>query len=109
MPKKPALVVDVSMEDIFQAMRHTEDTHGVRLSLLVFPVQLDSLGARFGLAVKAYDSGGHVIRELTCSTTYWPSRKYTTWEAAALACVYSLEKEITETYLPLIAYLEREQ
>lgn len=107
MPKKPAAVVDVSMEDVFNALRHCEDDHGVRLALLVFPVQSEAIGARFGLAVKAYDDSGRLIRDLVCSSTYWPSAKYTTWEAAALACIYTLEKEITETYLPLLNYLAR--
>lgn len=95
----------VDMQSVFDALAHCEQAHGVRIALLVFPVQLPELGARFGLAVKVYDSSGRVIREITSSRCYWPTNKYSSWEAAALDCIYAVEKELTETYLPLIDYI----
>lgn len=95
----------VTMDDVFQALSAIEEEHGVRAGLLLFPVQDPSMGAKFGLSVRAYDSTGKVIRDLVCSHTYWPSAKYTSWEAGALDCVTTLAKEIEETYVPLLSLL----
>lgn len=97
----------VTMEDVFQALEHFHTEHGLRLVLLVFPVQNDLPKARYGLAIKVHNADGRCIREITCSCTYWPSDKYTSWEGAALACIRDIQVEVEETYLPLMAYLSR--
>jgi hypothetical protein len=98
----------VTMEDVFQALDHYKSEHGIRLAVELFPVMNDAVPAKYGMVVRARNRDGHVIREVTCSHTYWPSDKYTSWEAAALACIQEVDKSITDEYLPLIGYLSRE-
>lgn len=94
-----------SMTEIFTAMKAIEDELSVRLGLVIFPVQSDTLGSDFGLAVKVYDLHGRCIREVSCSRTYWPNSKHVNWEAAALDCIMSTYKELHDSYIPLFNYL----
>lgn len=106
MPKKSGSTL-VTMEDLFQYMKAVQDEHGVRLGYLVFPVANDAVPGMFGATVQVRAADGHVIREVTCSTCYWPSDKYTSFEAALMDCMHSVSKQYEEEYLPLIAYLSR--
>lgn len=106
--KKQAATPPVTMDDIFQALDHYKSDHGIRLSIELFPVMNDAIQAKYGMVVRARNRDGVVIREVTCSHTYWPSDKYTSWEAAALACIREVDQSITDEYLPLMSYLSRQ-
>lgn len=108
MRAKNAATPPVTMEDVFQALDYFKDEHKLRLSLLLFPVMNDAIQAKYGMVVQVRNVDGRVVREVTCSHTYWPSNKYTSWEAAALACIRDVQVEVEEEYLPLIAYLSRQ-
>ena len=105
--KKADVSPRVTMEDLFQYMKAVQDEHGVRLGYLVFPVANESVPGLFGATIQVRRADGTLIRETTCSTCYWPSDKYTSFEAALLDCMHSVNKAFEEEYLPLIHYLSR--
>lgn len=107
MTRKGNVTPPVTMDDIFQYMKAVRDEHNVRLGFLVFPVANDLHDALFGITVQVRNPEGRVIREVTCSNTYWPSDKYTSWEAAVLDCMHCVNQEYEDEYLPLMAYLGR--
>lgn len=105
MAPKKSVTSTVTMEDVFQYMKAVRDEHGVRIGFGCYPTVDDSLNADFGFVVQVRNMDGRIIREVYCQYAFWPSSKYTSWEAAVMDCLHAVDKQLTEDYLPLLAYI----